>query len=721
MKPVSRFALSVIALSAFAAPALAQEQAEDQPSAAPDSGEAIIVTAQRRNQSEVTRGGNLGALGDQDADDVPFSIRSYNEALILNQQPQTLGQVLENDPGIRTTYAFGNAAELFIIRGFVLAGDDIGLDGLYGIAPRQLVAPELYDSVQVLNGASAFLYGAAPGGSGIGGSVNLQLKRAERDLLRATLGYTSNEHIGGSVDFARRFGSDRQFGVRVNGAFRSGDVSIDGEFRETTVLAGAFDYDRGPFRLTVDLAYQEVEVRGLRGKVQLGTNAIPAVPEADYNFSQPWNYTRLRDLFGIARLEYDVAEDVMLYAAFGARDGSEEGIYDSISVTNVVTGAANGGGAFIPRTDNNEAAEAGIRARFATGPVSHQLNAGGSINWQVNRNAYDFFGGFATNLYNRPVVPIPASAFAGGNLDDPFPIARSRLGSLFVSDTLGFFEDRLLVTGGLRYQTMNIRGFSYFGGAQTSEYDEETVTPVFGIVVKPSDRFSLFFNRIEGLQQGQTAPVDPSLSNPGEVFAPFKSVQYELGARTRLGPVNASLLLFQTELPSGFAVPDPDSPGLNVFGPFGTQRNRGVEVSVDGELARGLRVIAGLSLLEAQFTETLGGVNEGNQVAGIPDYLANANVEWDLPFAPGLTLTGRVVHTGEQPVNNANTLELDAWTRVDLGARYVAAIADKPVTFRAGIDNLFDERYWASAFDAFLPQLLQGAPRTFKLSVSIEM
>ena len=719
MKSVSRFALSAMALSAFASPAFAQ--ALEQPTTSADSGETMIVTAQRRNQSEVSRGGNLGALGDQDAANVPFSIRSYNEALILNQQPQTLGQVLENDPSIRTTYGFGNAAELFIIRGFVLAGDDIGLDGLYGIAPRQLVAPELYDSVQVLNGASAFLYGASPGGGGIGGSVNLQLKRAERDLLRATLGYTSNEHFGGSLDFGRRFGSDRQFGVRINGAFRSGDVSIDGEFRETTVIAGAFDYNRGPLRLTVDLAYQDVEVRGLRGKVQLGTNAIPAVPEADHNFSQPWNYTQLRDLFGIARVEYDVANDVTLYAAFGARDGSEEGRYDSISVTDVTTGAANGGGSFIPRTDNNEAAEAGVHARFATGPVTHQLNAGGSINWQVNRNAYDFFGGFATNLYNTPVAPIPASAFAGGDLNDPFPIAQSRLGSLFVSDTLGFFGDRLLLTGGLRYQAMNIRGFSYFGGAQTSEYDEEAITPVFGIVVKPSDRFSLFFNRIEGLQQGQTAPVDPSLSNSGEVFAPFKSVQYELGGRTRLGPVNASLSLFQTELPSAFAIPDPDSPGLNVFGPFGTQRNRGIELSVDGEVTRGLRVIAGMSILEAQFTETLGGVNEGNQVAGVPDYLANANVEWDMPFVPGLTLTGRVVHTGAQPVNNANTLELSDWTRVDLGARYVAAIAERPVTFRAGVDNVFNERYWASAFDSFLPQLLQGAPRTFKLSVSIDM
>ena len=219
---------AVAALGAM--PAHAQESAGD-----------ILVTAQRNNQTEVTADGDLGVFGDKKAEDVPFQIRSYNEALILNQQPQTLGQVLENDPTIRTSYGFGNASEQFVIRGFPTFGDDVGLNGLYGIAPRQLVAPELFQSVQVLNGASAFINGAAPGGSSVGGSVNLQLKRASADLTRATLGYTSDSHFGGSFDVARRLGDNGDFGVRVNGAFRSGDVSIDNEFRRTTVIGGAFD------------------------------------------------------------------------------------------------------------------------------------------------------------------------------------------------------------------------------------------------------------------------------------------------------------------------------------------------------------------------------------------------------------------------------------------------------------------------------------------------
>jgi iron complex outermembrane receptor protein len=85
-----------------------------------------------------------------------------------------------------------------------------------------------------------------------------------------------------------------------------------------------------------------------------------------------------------------------------------------------------------------------------------------------------------------------------------------------------------------------------------------------------------------------------------------------------------------------------------------------------------------------------------------------------------MTLTGRVVHTGSQPVNVSNTLEIKSWTRLDLGARYVFAAAEKPVTLRFTVDNVANKRYWASAFDTFSAALLQGQPRTFKASASID-
>ena len=131
--------------TALAAPAIAQDAQTEA-----ETGENIVVTAQRVNASAVENGGSAGVLGDKPAEDLPFAVRTYDESLILNQQPLSLGEVLENDPTIRSSYAFGNAAELFVSRGFALFGDDIATNGLYGITPRQLVAPELLGGVEVL-------------------------------------------------------------------------------------------------------------------------------------------------------------------------------------------------------------------------------------------------------------------------------------------------------------------------------------------------------------------------------------------------------------------------------------------------------------------------------------------------------------------------------------------------------------------------------------------
>jgi iron complex outermembrane receptor protein len=716
-----------LGLALLAVPAAAQESAGDDENL-------IIVTAQRANQSGVEQQGSVGVLGDKDAADVPFSIRSYNAALILNQQPQTLGQVLENDPTIRATTGFGIAGELFVIRGFSLAGDDIGYDGLYGILPRQLVAPELYESVQVLNGSTAFLNGAAPGGTGIGGNVNLIPKRATDDgINRITAGFTGPEHIGGSFDFGRRMGSGGEWGVRINGTVRAGDVSIDDEFRSTYVLGAAIDYSSGPLRASIDLAYQRVKVSHFRPKLRVNTvTEIPKAPDAETNFGQPWQFTALRDIFGQARIEYDIARNVMVYAAFGARDGAEEGVYSTPTLVNADTGEMTVSSSFIPRADNNEAATAGVRAKFATGGITHEVNAGGSINWLVNRNAFEFFAVSVerNNLY-APITVTPSTtvAFVGGNLDDPFPIGRTRLTSGFISDTIGLMDDRILFTAGVRLQAINVKSFSNATGALDSEYDEDRLTPVIGLVIKPAKGLSLYANRIEALVQGAVAPAsgaNPSggaelpVTNAGEVLPPFVSEQYEVGGKLTLGGIDLSIALFQIDRETAILRLDPDRPGSLEFGPFGVQRNRGVEFTVAGALTDGLRLIAGGSVIDAKLRRTQNGVGEGAQAVGVPEYLLNANLEWDVPFVPALTLTGRLVHTGQQAANTGNTLFLEEWTRFDLGARYVAVVGGAPLTFRVNLDNVADADYWASAFDSFRPDLLLGAPRTFKASVTYD-
>ncbi|MCP2936287.1 TonB-dependent siderophore receptor, partial [Salmonella enterica subsp. enterica serovar Typhimurium] len=97
---------------------------------------------------------------------------------------------------------------------FPLFSDDMAYNGLYGVLPRQYVATEFLERVEVLRGANTFVNGAAPGGtagSGIGGSINLVPKRApNEDLTRLTYGLQTGGQDYLAADVARRFGENKE-------------------------------------------------------------------------------------------------------------------------------------------------------------------------------------------------------------------------------------------------------------------------------------------------------------------------------------------------------------------------------------------------------------------------------------------------------------------------------------------------------------------------------
>ena len=98
--------------------------------------------------------------------------------------------------------------------------------------------------------------------------------------------------------------------------------------------------------------------------------------------------------------------------------------------------------------------------------------------------------------------------------------------------------------------------YDYNTGAplQNSTYDKSAVTPVGGLVVRPLKNLSLYANYIEALTQGGTAPEATStggaVANGGEHLAPYKSKQYEVGAKYDQGNIGATLALFQITEPS---------------------------------------------------------------------------------------------------------------------------------------------------------------------------
>lgn len=689
--------------------------------------EVVVVTGQRSQVElldayaggQVARGGRAGLLGNIDFLDSPFSGTAYTAELVSAQQSESIGDVLQNDPVVRVAKGFGNFQEVYVLRGFPVYSDDITLNGVYGILPRQFVAAEIVERVEVFRGANAFINGAAPGGSGVGGTINLVPKRAATEgNRRVALGYESGSQLYGAVDFGSRFGDADAWGVRMNAVLRDGETAITDQDRSLNVFSLGTDYAGERARFTADIGYQDNRIDAPRPQVTpLG--AIPNTPDADINYAQPWTYTEETQTFAVARGEFDIGSASKFWLAGGIRQGDERNVLANPNVTE--SGVLSAYRFDNTREDDVVSFDAGFETYFNTGDVSHTLVVSASRVDLESKNAYafsDFFATFASDLY-APVTAIPPlpNFFIGGDLDQPLVTEKAENQSIAIADTMAFLDGRLLATVGVRQQDIKTNTFDYNSGAPLSSYDADKVTPALGLVWKLSEQMSTYVNYAESLQPGQIAPTtsgDTPVLNAGEVLDPFVGEQVEVGLKYDAGEFGATFALFSLERPNAII-------SNQVFAASGQQDNQGVEVSVFGEPTTGLRVIGGLTYLDAELAKTQGGLNQGNTPIGVPDLQANVNVEWDVAGIENLTVDARVVHTSAQYIDEANTTELDSWQRVDLGLRYGMSVADKPITVRARIDNLFDESYWAST--GGFPganYLILGNPRTVSVTASFD-
>lgn len=695
-----------------------------------DTLEEIVITGSQVRLppvyagGQVARGGRAGILGNVDEMDTPFSSTNYTADLIANQQAVSVADVLLNDPVVRVARGFGNFQELYIIRGFPAYSDDMTYNGIYGILPREFVASEFMERVELMRGASAFLNGAAPGGSNLGGTVNLVPKRApDAPLTRLTAGWENASVFNGALDVGRRFGENNATGVRANLAIRNGTTSVDDQKRDLKLASIGIDHRGEQLRLSADLGYQDQRIDDPRPSVT-PYGAIPKAPDAKSNFGQKWTYTEEKQLFGVVRAEYDFTHSLSGWAAFGGRNGKEYNVLAN-------PGAAADGTTSSYRFDNAReddvtSGEVGLRLDVSTGPVKHRFIASGSVFSIASKNAYgfsNFFAGFAGDLYHPAQVAAPDPTwFTGGKLSAPLKTYSTDTNSWALADSLTMADGKLLLTLGARTQALKGKTFDYNTGAQTSSYDKSRVTPVGGIVWRPMTSLSVYANYIEGLVAGDVPSLvvnGNNVTNGGIAQDPYQAKQLEAGVKFDAGTFGLTADVFQIK--RGFGIYVPAGATTVTYIANGEQRNQGLEFSVYGQASEHVRLLGGFTLLDAKYTRTQDGVNQGKTATGSPRSQGNFNVEWDLPGLEALTLDARLIYTSSQYADAANTVEVDSWSRLDVGARYAGELGGRKITYRARIDNVTDKAAWVSVGGyPGANYLVLGEPRTFSVSASYD-
>ncbi|WP_421705960.1 TonB-dependent siderophore receptor [Alloalcanivorax xenomutans] len=657
---------------------------------------------------QVASGGRVGVLGDMDMMEAPFNITAYTAELVDDQQARSVADILvNNSAAVRLTGARGDLNDSYTIRGFPVNNHDVALNGVYGLLPYWRVPIEFAERVELIRGPNALLNGMAPSGS-VGGAINVVPKRAAaQPLTRLSVDYTSDSQVGTHVDAGRRFGDEKRFGVRFNGVYRQGDTALEDQSREFPLMTLALDYQGERLRLSSDLLFQKEKLNGVIRPIQVAEGvSMPDAPDSDRLFGMKNSYSDAQTLSIANNAEYDFNDHLTGFLTFGGRENEWDTEAANVVVTDGDSGASDFGSARQRAERRTLVAQTGLRGRFATGAVNHQWSL--SVNRLKHREGvvYDFGAPVTGNLY----APAKDLDVDYSSLDGHIPTTQEYVFSgLTLTDRLLMLDDRLQLTLGARRQWIKTDNYDQKTGAKTSDYNEQLWTPLIGLAVMPLNNLTFYANAIQGLSPGDAAPL--TASNPGTILAPYKTKQFEVGAKYDSGRFGATLAAFQIKKPSAYVNSD------NVFKADGEQRNRGVEVSLFGEPVNGLRVLSGLSYIQPRLTDTEGGDNNDNDAPGVSRKQANLGLDWDL--SRQISLGARWIYTGEAYLDAANTRTIPDWHRVDLGARYRLNLSGTPVVLRANLENAFGEDYWqgASGYEG----VNIGVPRTLTLSVTVDL
>lgn len=676
---------------------------------------------------------DLGALGSKKIIDTPFSVAEYSSKLIENQQASTVGEVLKNDSSIRITTGQGHLNENFSLRGFDVIHDDIALNGMYGMAPYGRVPTEFLDSVTVLKGPNALVAGMSPTG-GVGGVVIANTKRADKDKTQVSASLENGGYYQSGFDVSRRFGANKEFGVRVNGAYGQGEHILKG--MDDTHASGAIaaDYTTDKLKLNFD-AYAVRDDREGGSPAMVGFLSCAGVkdpkkctapfelmkaPKGDTNyFSSLEGHTRSQ-FTGLSG-EYSFTPDVKASAGVGYVEKKYRGhIFGTrLIVNNANTGDASSQYYRVGMDEKNTAANLGVEGRFETGAVKHKV--GLRADYLTRKTSQHSNQGakpvdFNTNLYN----PIANAGSMPAEKPALSPLLDSQYVSYTLTDQLSMLDDKLQLIVGARYQDVDTENLQ-----KKTEYQEDKISPSLGVVVKPfGENLSLYANYVEGLSEGATVNNNADANN-NVTFAPFQTKQYEMGAKYQKGTWLNTLAVYQIDKPStmvsSYSNGDPLSKITQITTDGAETRSRGVEWAFSGEIYSGLNLLGSMAYIDAEYIKAApkqGAAVQGNTVYGVPDFTATLGLDYAVPYVQGLNVNARANYVSEQYLNDANTLELPDYTILDLGARYATKLGGVNTTFLANIDNVTDKQYWEGAFNS--GYALVGGPRTYKVGVTFD-
>ena len=643
----------------------------------------------------------------------------------------SLSDLTRIDASITDSYNAVGYWTTFTLRGFQVDNQrNFRRDGLPINAETSLPLDDK-SGVEVLKGLS----GMQSGTSAPGGIVNLVVKRPDADLRSASLLWSQTGTVGAAADLSQRFGSQRQFGARLNLSATRLDPNFRDDKGHRSLASLATDWriaDGSLLELEFEHSLQSqpsVPAFSTWGGVVPDPHTID--PHINLN-DQPWslpvvlqgNTMSLRFTqaltpdwtLKVQALQQRLVSNDHLAFAFGGNANCEP----------CNSFASDGSFALSDFRSDDERRQTrdldvSIAGAFTTGPLRHAATAGvleTTFTARFNDEAYNFVGiGTSDGLTMVPIAD-----------DDPTPrtpntTRTERSTELYLRDAIQLGDD-WAAWAGLRHtrlhrQTAETPAGAGDGDAPT-DYRQSFTTPWIALSRQLNAQDMVYVSWGEGVESSVT-PNNPFYRNPGQPQPTTLSRQWEGGFKHASGADQWGLAVYDITQPHYDDVLDnPDAdPSLT---------NRYTHVRDGNVAARGLEAeaqtrVGGLTLRASAMAQRVRNEGTSNPDTGpIPTNVPNRSVKLLADYAiaalPGLSVLANMAYEGKREVFPDDSAQIPGWTRYDLGARYVQSAGATTLVWRAGVDNLFDRRAWREApYQYEHAYLFPIEPRTFHASL----
>ncbi|OBW99923.1 ligand-gated channel protein [Gallibacterium genomosp. 1] len=660
---------------------------------------------------------NLSLLGQQTAFATPISVINYNQQAIEQTEARNIvDAIAKMDASVMNFGGETNTLSGIYVRGLQLDARQFSVNGLTGLYSSYNSPLSAVASAQLIKGASTATVGMDPEGSS-GASVNIQTKRATDTPINILgMAWYSKDRTQPYFDFGRRFGNNKQWGIRISGLYRDGDTARKHFNERNSEIAIGADYRGDKLRTAIDYMHTKRATKGGRARIQdiqdLDFVLAPA-PDGEINLIPHWSGQTTEDQTIMATFEYDLPYHTMLSGGIGHMSSKYYGAFGQIRMATPQTYNIQSMRAMNYKI-NTTSANLKLHGDFNTHIISHNWN----IAWDSVIRTRDF--------KQSPVIDYKKDkTFRNINLYNPvFPNSptykalvqstneKVQAHSIAFADTLGFFEDELRLTVGGRYQWIKQTDYQ-----SDTKADNHRFSPMLTLAYQPTSNLIWYANYLEDLEPG-------AVDEDGVMSKPLVSKQIELGVRKNWGEqYTTTLSIYQLSRPGTITSKAANNYQRKAGEQQGKERNRGIEFNLYANLLNGyLRSNLGISYNKGElldYANWAGQIIDGTQVAS-PRIIAKAGIEWDTPFIQGLTLNSALQYYSSSYQDYAKKYKFPSYTTVDIGAKYAFKLQQQQFILKLGVENLFNKHYWQvqrGRYDRSFAVL--GMPRTYWANIEL--